>query len=72
MSTATNKRTAKNLLTRYFETCFHLAGVSFDQDNRAEIGVIINAIFDEIAEAKAAAEPDPALAELRRLYHTGK
>ena len=69
MSTATNKRTAKNLLTRYFETCFHLAGVSFDQDNRAEVGAIIDVIFDEI---EAATKPDPALAELRRLYHTGK
>jgi len=62
----TNRQIAKRLLVHYFQTCFNLAGVIFDGDNRVEIEAIIDAIFDEIESVRPGdpPDPDPALHEL--------
>ena len=50
MDTEGRRRTAKRVMVNYFETCFRLAGVRFDHDNQADAEMIIDLIFDEIAD----------------------
>ena len=56
MDTETRQRAAKRLLINYFGAAWKAAGLQWDSDNVAEVGAIIEILFEEIGAQCAAVD----------------